>query len=381
MTKKTRLIILLVCAFFFFIIAPPIVLYSLGYRVDFEQKKIVATGGIYIKAWPQPAEFYVDSKLGGKTNMFSDSVFVQNLLPKQHDILIKKEGYFPYQKILDVKEKEVIKLEHVILFKENISFMLLENIENSPFKEQKTDELFFIKNGNLYKNDPEEKPLLVIKKLLTFKETGNNIIWLGLDGFLYSSDITGQTDQKLSSLPLKIDEKKSYKIETIFQNIFLFENDNLLLFSQKTKDFQNFYNPVKDIKISPDNQKILFYNDYEILFSFIWQLQGSENPEKIFLNRFSEKIDKCLWLNNNYVVFTIGEKIKISETDNKNNLNIIALPEKITLLDGTIIDLAGSLPTGESDSKSGPEIYFDQQDKKLYILANDKILVSEKILP
>ena len=76
MTKKTRLIILLICVLFFLVITPSIVLYSLGYRVDFEQKRIVATGGVYLKVWPQPAEIFIDSKLGGKTNMFSGSVFV-----------------------------------------------------------------------------------------------------------------------------------------------------------------------------------------------------------------------------------------------------------------------------------------------------------------
>ncbi|MDP2741110.1 MAG: hypothetical protein Q8O66_00260, partial [bacterium] len=283
MTKKTRLIVLLVCGLFFLVITPSIVLYSLGYRFDFEQKKIMATGGVYLKVWPQPAEVFIDSKLSGKTNMFSGSVFVQNLLPKQHNILIKKEGHFSYQKTLDIKEKEVVKLEHVILFKENILFELLKNDETSPFKKQEPDELLSIKNGNLYKNNLGEKPLLVLKNLLAFKTTEKDIIWLGLDGFLYSSDISGEKEQKLSSLPLKIDKKNSYKIETVFDNIFLFENDGLLLLSQKTKEFQNFHSPVKDIIISPDNQKILFINDYVILFSFIWQLQNSENPEKIFL--------------------------------------------------------------------------------------------------
>jgi len=373
MTKKTRLIILLICVLFFLVITPSIVLYSLGYRVDFEQKRIVATGGVYLKVWPQPAEIFIDSKLGGKTNTFSGSVFVQNLLPKQHNVLIKKDGYFSYQKTLDVKEKEVVKLEHVVLFKENIPFELLKNDENSPFKKQEPDELFSIKNGNLYKNSPDEKPLLILKNLLAFKATENDIIWLGIDGFLYNSDISGEKEQKLSSLPLKIDKKNSYKIENIFENIFLFKNNELLLLSQKTKEFQNFHSPVKDIVISPDNQKILFYNDYEILFSFIWQLQNSENPEKIFLNRFSEKIDNCLWLNNNYIVFTINGKIKISETDNKNNLNIITLPEKLNLSDGTTIDFA--------NKEENPEIHFNQQEKKLYVLTKDTLLSSEKITP
>ncbi|MDP2741694.1 MAG: hypothetical protein Q8O66_03355, partial [bacterium] len=89
--------------------------------------------------------------------------------------------------------------------------------------------------------------------------------------------------------------------------------------------------------------------------------------------RFSEKIDNCLWLNNNYIIFTINGKIKISETDNKNNLNIFTLPEKLNLSDGTTIDFA--------NKEKSPEIYFNQQDKKLYILTEDTLLSSERIAP
>lgn len=349
MTKKTRLIILLVCILLFIFIAPSIVLYSLGYKIDFEQKKIVATGGIYLKIWPQPAEVFVNSKLKGKTKMFSDDIFVQNLLSKQHNILIKKDGYFPYEKIIDVKENEVAKLEHIILFKENIPFESLKDGQASPFKKQEPAD--------------EESPS-VSKNAVAFKNTDSGIIWLSKDGFLYISNISGQNSEKINSAPLSINKKNSYKIETVFQNIFVFENDNLLLFNQKTKELQNFYNPIKNIIVSPDGQKILFYNDYEILFSYVWQLQNSENPEKIFLNRFSEKISQGVWLNNDYIIFVINGKIKISEIDNKNNLNIITLPEKI----------------GPSD-ESSLKIYFSHQDKKLYILLNDTVLVSEKIAP
>ncbi|TSC94401.1 MAG: hypothetical protein CEN87_522 [Parcubacteria group bacterium Licking1014_1] len=292
MTKKIRLIILLVCGFLFLIITPSIVLYSLGYRIDFEKRRIVATGGIYLKIWPQPAEVFIDSKLSGKTNIFFDYVFAQNLLPKQHSVLIKKEGYFSYQKTLNVKEKEVAKLEHILLFKKNMSFEFLKNSDNSPFKKQVSD-----------------------------------------------SDIA--------------------------QNIFLLENNTLSIFDKKTNEFQVFYSPVKAFKVSPDGQKFLYCNDYEILYSYL----NSDNPEKLFINRFSEKINDCLWLNNDYIVFTINGKIKISEIDNTNEVNTIEFPSIITLSDEKQIEI------------KNPEIFFNQSDKKLYILTNNNLLVSEKLTP
>ncbi len=109
------------CTVCFFVLAPYIVLYSLGYRIDFLHMKIVATGGIYIKASPLPLEISIDSKTQ-KPGFLANSVFVQNLLPKSHAVLIKKDGYYDYQKNLEVEENQVTKLEHVLLIKKNILF-------------------------------------------------------------------------------------------------------------------------------------------------------------------------------------------------------------------------------------------------------------------
>jgi len=320
MSKKIRLIILIVCVILFFIITPYIIGYSLGYRIDFEQKKIVATGGIYLRAWPSPADVYIDSKPAGKTSLMTNSIFTQNLLPKNHVVLIKKEGYFNYQKTLLVKEKEATKLEHILLIKKDINFEAITDKTQSPFTKQ---EQFILKNNNLY-DSSSGKSVLIIKNVIAFDTDQNNIYWVGKDDLLYRSDFSGK---------------------------------------EKTKVFDSFYSPVKNIKISPDHAKILFNNDYEILFAYL----NSPDSEKIFLNRFSEKIGQVLWINNDYIAFTLGGKIKISEIDNKNEINMVELPDKVTINEKTI-------------NINNPKIYFNQQDKKLYILAEDNLLVSEQLI-
>ena len=347
MTKRTRLLILSLCVVLFFIIAPYIIVYSFGYRVDFEQKKLVATGGIFIKALPQGVNVIIDSKISNRTSLLSPSVFVQNLLPKQHSILIKKDGYHDYNKTLEVKEKEATRLERVILFKEKIPFEVLTGETNSPFLKEEPKKLFVIKN---------QESTMILKKLLSSEVSGNNIIWLGLDGLLYSSSQDGKTTNELGQKPLKINRDNSYELIIISQNIFLKENNNLLLFNQKTKTFETFYSLVKDFKISPDRTKILYYNDNEILYSYL----NFDNPEKIFLNRFSEKIGEVFWLNDNYLIFSLGEKIIISEIDNRDSVNMITLQQTLSSTD---------------------KIFLNQQDKKLYILTKDTLLSSERLIP
>ena len=101
------------------------------------------------------------------------------------------------------------------------------------------------------------------------------------------------------------------------------------------------------------------------------------NGEKILLNRFSEIINDCYWVNDDYVIFQLGGKIIISEIDVRGNINTVQMPQTITLNSGAVINI------------ENPKISFDQQDKKLYILtqpvasAPDKntVLVSERLVP
>lgn len=102
----------------------------MGYRLDFEEMKIVATGGIYVRTFPAAEQIIIDSKTAAKPGIFSNAVFAQSLLPKEHTVLVKKNGHYDYFKTLSVQEKTVTKLENITLFKKEIAFSsLAEEIE------------------------------------------------------------------------------------------------------------------------------------------------------------------------------------------------------------------------------------------------------------
>ena len=69
MTKKKRTILFIGLGLLFFIIAPLSVFYSLGWRFNFENKKIVQVGAIYIKSWPLNSQIYIDGKPKKRTDM------------------------------------------------------------------------------------------------------------------------------------------------------------------------------------------------------------------------------------------------------------------------------------------------------------------------
>ncbi len=460
MTRKKRFIIVLICALLFLIVTPYIIFYSLGYRIDVKNMKIFTTGGIYVRAFPSGANITIDSNIKNSTGLFSNSVFVQNLSPDQHTVLIQKDGYYDYQKNLKVEEKEVTKLENVTLFKKNYIYNILEknvnyfsiapnnvtlleakvgsqkidfnviNLDNSKiqplsvsinkgvvsdlkwsqnsekgvikinnlyflidlsdsqnpkisqinyllqskeanFNPQDSSQIFYIKSKNLYLSSEQNQPIL--NNVASYKIVNQNIIWLSYDGFLYSSNILGNNTSKITSKAISVNSLDSYSIIDVTDRILLKDNDSLFLVNNDTKVLEVLDQHAKQVSISPNNQRLLYFSlpaqagDSEV--SYYGQsinLNNERIHEKI--GSFSN-INDCQWLNDDYIVCSLADKIIISEIDTRGNLNTINLLQTVTLENNNKIDIKNA------------DISFNQRDKKLYILTQSNLISSDRILP
>ena len=80
--------------------------------------------------------------------------------------------------------------------------------------------------------------------------------------------------------------------------------------------------------------------------------------EKVFLTRFSEKIDEVFWYTNHYLVFNVGNRIKIVEIDDRDKINIVDFTEF-----------------------KEPKTFWNQSNKKLYILSEEILYTSKKLVP
>jgi len=348
----------------------------MGDRFDFEKMRITKTGGIYIRTSPAAEQITIDSKIIEKPGMFSNSIFVQSLLPNEHTVLIQKNGYYNYFKTLPVIEEQVTKLENVILIKENIQFEVITDKTQSPFN---TQERFIIKKNNLYYSDADEnigitatqKSTPILKGLVAFAFINNNIVWLGTDGILYKSGLSADkllSPIELTTTPIKIVKTGTYKIITDNKNIFVVDNGNLLFINEKTDELDSFSSLVTDAIISPDNKNIIHYSDNSVYISSIPNMTTEADVKKdILLYKSSEKINGCVWLNDDYIIFIAGNKIIISEIDHRGNINAVALPQIISVSAEEKIDI------------NNPKVYFNQQQKRLYILTSEILLLSEQI--
>ncbi len=136
----------------------------------------------------------------------------------------------------------------------------------------------------------------------------------------------------------------------------------------ESKIFEHILDTNRDPLFSADAKKILYSNDSEI-----WILFTADNlsqPERksgdrVFITRFSEKIEDVFWLNGFYLVFNVGNIVKISEIDNRDQLNVFDFKE---------------FPTND-DSKAKISFVPNSRDKKLYVLSNGNLYSSERLVP
>jgi hypothetical protein len=439
-----------------------VLFYSQGYRFDFDEKKFVGTGGLYIQVSNTSAEIYLNGKFIRKTGFLSNAALIKNLLPKKHDIEIRKIDFWSWEKSLSIEEKKVTKIENVLLIKKGIPFsvltqnledflvsqdekkillkktteeknwfleeLLLENgvkrkilteedlvkltqspaeitdwkwdsskngvllqitsgeeisyflldyipqtpvlskidfldekTENISFNPKSDDEFFYLKDQVMFKRDlgnKEHAEQTFLNNLVTFKTTEDNIIWLSTSGFLFKTDYFGQMIEVLNQKPFFIQKEKKYKIEIQNSELFLSENDDLYYLSSEGT-LEKIVEGVQGMKFSPDSKKAVYWNNHEI-----WILEFGSEYKKVFLTRFSKKIGDCFWLTPYYLIFNVEEEIKISEIDNRDKLNIINLSNE-------------SLIRNEENLR----IFYNELNKKLYILNQEILFSSEPIIP
>jgi len=416
MTKRTRTILFLICLFLFLLIAPLAIFYSQGYRFDFDSKKITQTGGLFLKVFPKSAEIYLDGKLKKKTDFFFGSILIENLLPKKYKIEIKKEGYFTWEKNLEIREKEVTEAKNVILFPENSNFTILTKGVKKFWLSPDQKKIILLEEGKtgwalkLYDLEKKVKSHLISEDdvysagadllNLEFSENSKEIsLEIGMkeqlkyfsleldkvpsvlteiepllpplkdiityqtfNGQRYYLDNFGnlfRDEEKLTEKVFPVKPETEYELK-IFQNfIFLREGQTLYQLNSESKSFEKFFENLNSLKISPDLKKLVYFSNYEIWILF---LKDSDPPaihrkgDRVFFVRLSEKIDNVFWLNSDYLIFNAGNKIKIAEIDDRDRINIVDFAEV-----------------------KEPEIFFNKSNKKLYLLSDENLYRSEAL--
>lgn len=416
MTRKSRLILLLTCLFSFALIAPAAVLYSQGYRFDFKNKKITQTGGIFLKASPRQANIYLDGKLVKTTDFFFGSVLIENLLPGFYGIRVEKEGYSPWEKTLEVKEKEVNETKFITLIPAKNDFEILaKNVDNFwPAPDGKKiilqepgtkgwslkiyDTEKNLKSNLLGEKDvslkgadllgleftPDSKeiylsvgsqeqeknfslkldkipPSLSARKIpeifpnaITVKKINDNdVYYLDNFGFIFKTDSNFKGGTKINQIPFPVKQETEYQLDIFDNFLFLKEDKSLYLLEETADSFDKILDNVDNLNISPDKKKLAISANSEIWIFFL----------KDFLGQPSQKAGDKLFL------LRLSQKIRDLFWLNNGYLIFSAEPDiKITEIDNR--DKINAVNLAQFPD---PEIFWDDSSGKLYVLSQNNL--------
>lgn len=102
MKRRTRYLFIALGFLTFGIISPLIVLYVSGFSYDWRTDQLSSTGLLSIKTEPSKAEIFLDNE-----DMGTAPSTLRFLKPKDYNLSIRKEGYFDWNKRLEIKAGKV----------------------------------------------------------------------------------------------------------------------------------------------------------------------------------------------------------------------------------------------------------------------------------
>lgn len=114
LSHTKRYVYLSVLIFLFVVLVPITLLYSSGYRIG-DGFALVKTGGIYVGLDTSGATLLLDGKAKKGVGILKKGFFVQDLVPRVYHVVVKKEGYRTWQKIIEVKPKLVSEMSAFVL--------------------------------------------------------------------------------------------------------------------------------------------------------------------------------------------------------------------------------------------------------------------------
>jgi len=120
----------------FLVLLPVTLLYSLGFRWDFQNNTLTRTGIITIKTFPEAADIYVN----GQKHEEKTPANLSGLLPGTYEIELKLKGYWPYLKKVNVQADHVTRLEDILFFPKIPKF-------KSILKPEKANSFFLAPSG------------------------------------------------------------------------------------------------------------------------------------------------------------------------------------------------------------------------------------------
>lgn len=227
------------------------------------------------------------------------------------------------------------------------------------------ESVFYYQSNNLvytYNADTQTNPVLFKKEKVEAYTLSNGYIYALENGQTTRTNILLNTSETLSKETFNVSANNSYQLVSMENELFLIENGKTVyLFNKDTKVFDKKIESKTEVKYTPFYDRVLFTADNEL---WLLLLKDTETPffkkaySVILISRFSQSLGDVKWLNGDYFVYSLNDKLNISEIDNRDKINSFELKQEAS------------------------KILFNGNTKKLFILNQNEFLVTEnKVMP
>ncbi len=100
----------------FFMLGISALYYSQGYRIDFSTWTIKKTGAVYIEGYQRPVDIYLNSThYNDQSGFLKNGTLISSILPKKYQLTVTKNGFYTYEKNIQVEPSQVVRLFHALL--------------------------------------------------------------------------------------------------------------------------------------------------------------------------------------------------------------------------------------------------------------------------
>lgn len=210
MAKKIRFLLLIGFSVVFLAITPLVVLNARGYQFNFEEKRLINTGGVFLKSTPKKASIYLNSKL----IKAQTPAIIDGLTPGEYLARLELNGFHSWQKQLEIESGMIVKQDNILLLPKKPKITLVselpEIIEQKESKLRYSNHEIWLESEN--EKEKEEIKLITrysqkIKQAFLYKDqehviflVGNDVKFVEIDGsniidFIKAEKILYQQDQ------------------------------------------------------------------------------------------------------------------------------------------------------------------------------------------
>lgn len=224
--------------FIFFIISAPLsVLYTAGYRYNFQNGQIVRTGVISIHSSPRNANIYLNDQETKKETPYT----FKRLKPGLYKISIWREGFHEWHGNVEVRSGKTTLVQPIQLLKDTLPKLLIKNKLFAATDNGDSYVAYLIRQGGWSEvwvyNVEEEQPSIISIQLADTITDSAELQWSSDKSTFFVFD---PTSKFLSVFDANGSE---YKIDsTLYQNaqsVFWHpSNDNILYLSSKNRLYQ-----------------------------------------------------------------------------------------------------------------------------------------------